>query len=162
LDSERLRVGTDVSDCIDKWLQTSLWCATLRRLCDEPRQFDSYMTHVALALATPQVVDRFGEDGAGDILSAAAMPYFTRYFRGTRDQELAADSLAKTVGIQEQLSKGAPSVAASRDYCAYLDSVLWAFLLPPDEGLKPHLVTSLQSELVQLERELLKTLEAGS
>jgi hypothetical protein len=43
----------------------------------------------------PKVVKRFGGDTAGDVLSAAALPHFTRYFRGTREQQLAADSLAE-------------------------------------------------------------------
>ena len=144
---------------IDNWLQASPWFATLRSLCDEPQQFDSYMTHVALALATPHVAQRFGND-AGDVLSAAAMPYFTRYFRGTRDQELAADSLAKTVDTQQRMAAGASSVASS-DYCTYLDNMIWAFLADDSEGFKAYSAQNLQYELVRLERDLGKVLRPG-
>jgi hypothetical protein len=152
-----------ISDCIDDWLKTSPWFATLRGLCDEPNQLDSYMMHVALALVTPHVAKKFGDHDAGVVLSAAAMPYFTRYFRGTREQELAADSLAKSVDMQERMAQGSSSVARSQDYCTYVDSMIWAFLIADDmEGLKARSAQNLQYELVRLEGEFERTLKLGS
>jgi hypothetical protein len=156
VDSDTLRLGMAVSDCIDDWLRTSPWFDTLRGLCDEPQQFDSYMTHTALALATPYVVKRCANEQseAGDVLSAAAMPYFTRYFHGPREQQRAAEALANTVDMQERIAQGSPSIATSGDYCAYLDNMLWAVLLTGDENLKAHSMQNLQSELLRLERDL--------
>lgn len=90
------------------------------------------------------------------------MPYFTRYFRGTHQQQQAAASLARTVGTQERLTKSSLSVAASRDYCAYLDNTIWAFLADDREGFKSYSTQNLQIELVRLESDFSRIIESAS